>query len=301
MNDQINFLGLSFEAGQSRKGLRSSPEWARNYFSQFMDSDISLMNHGTIGCDSTGFQLFDSDQLPSYPWQKYELAFYKMSALLASPSPLLNWGGDHSIAVATVAAFLNHYQDGYLVWIDAHADLNLPQASLTGNVHGMPLSILLNLNQIGSKYFPWVSRFLDPQKLIYVGLRDLDPFETMTIERLKIKNFSMNQIRDQGMDWVAKEIQNLVHNNPVHVSFDIDSVCPLIAPSTGVPVQNGLQLPELDLLATSLSQNQNIKSVDIVEINPQIGNDQQVEQTYAVAFRFLKKLILLRRDKCLQF
>ena len=198
-------------------------------------------------------------------------------------------GGDHSIAIATVGAFVRNHLDGYVIWIDAHADLNLPSFSLTGNLHGMPMSILLNLNNVSSYNFKWLEQYLSPEKLIYIGLRDLDPFEEDIIQKLKIKNFTRRSIRKIGIENVINEICQIVNDSPVHISFDIDSVDPRVAPSTGVPVNDGLSLDELHLLAVRFSEF-NLQSVDMVELNPSLGTQLQVDQTFITAMNFLKNL-----------
>jgi arginase len=209
---------------------------------------------------------------------------------LEDKTPLLNWGGDHSIALSTVGAFTYHYQDGYVIWIDAHADLNLPSKSLTGNFHGMPLAVLLNLEGIADKHFKWLKKTLDPKKLIYIGLRDLDAYELSIINSLQIKTYFNKDILKTGLDHIAQEISAQTHGHPLHISFDIDSIDPIFAPSTGVPVDYGLTPDDLNILSEKLFKNSIIPSMDIVEINPDLGTSVQVEQTYLIAFNFLKSI-----------
>lgn len=176
-----------------------------------------------------------------------------------------------------------------MIWIDAHADLNLPSKSLTGNFHGMPLSVLCNIDDIATYQFKWIKSRLNPKKLIYLGLRDIDPFEREIITNLGIKVFSMHEIKSVGIEAVVKKILSIIGYDPVHISFDIDSVDPQFAPSTGVKVDRGLSPQELEFLGNTFSQL-NLKSIDVVEINPTIGNQIQVDQTYITAFYFLRSL-----------
>lgn len=209
---------------------------------------------------------------------------------LSQNSILLNWGGDHSVGLSTVGAFSATYPRGYVLWIDAHADLNLPHVSPTGNLHGMPLSILLNLDDSRSTYLPWIRKSLLPEKLIYIGARDLDAFEVETIKNLNIKIIPAEEVRLLGMSTIAQEIYSIVADDPLHISFDIDSVSPDLAPSTGVPSLKGLEIQDLNELAKIISKHKEIKSVDVVEINPKIGNQNDVAQTYKIAFNFLTLL-----------
>ena len=198
---------------------------------------------------------------------------------------VINWGGDHSIALSTVSAFGSTYKDGYVIWIDAHADLNLPEVSLTGNLHGMPMSYVLGLN-------PNHKQTLRPEQLIYVGLRALDAFEVETIRRLGIQSFDMEYIRNHGISQVLKEILQIVGQQPVHVSFDVDSIDPSVAPSTGVREEDGLTQQEVNHLGYTLAQRTKIKSVDVVEVNPNIGSSGEVMSTYWAAFQFLQNFIM---------
>jgi len=106
-----------------------------------------------------------------------------------------------------------------VIWIDAHADLNLPSKSLTGNFHGMPVSVLCNLDDIATYQFKWLKSYLNPRKLIYLGLRDIDPFEKDVISSMGIKSFSMNEIKSDGLEVVLDKILSIVSNEPVHVSL----------------------------------------------------------------------------------
>ncbi len=288
---KINFSGFGFELGQMQRGLIASPEKARDYFSILSNAGIVIEDQGCITQygPQTKMKFFSESDLKKINWDHYIEAYHKTFTLLNNESILLNWGGDHSIAIATVGAFVRNHLDGYVIWIDAHADLNLPSFSLTGNLHGMPMSILLNLNNVSSYNFKWLEQYLSPEKLIYIGLRDLDPFEEDIIQKLKIKNFTRRSIRKIGIENVINEICQIVNDSPVHISFDIDSVDPRVAPSTGVPVNDGLSLDELHLLAVRFSEF-NLQSVDMVELNPSLGTQLQVDQTFITAMNFLKNL-----------
>ncbi|MBC7712457.1 MAG: arginase [Rhizobacter sp.] len=292
MKTLINFLGISFEIGQSKTGLDNSTKTCRKYFHYLKEQGIDIIDHGDIQNPNINEKLkihSDSD-LKSIEWNKYEAAYSIASEIMNSDYPLLNWGGDHSIALATVGAFTAKNPEGFVLWIDAHADLNLPEQSLSGNLHGMPLAVLLNLNGIRTKYFKWIESSLKPEKLIYIGLRDVDPFEKNIIDSLGIKAYSYSEIQKRGMTVIAKEIHAMTKGNPIHASFDIDSVDPKFAPSTGVPVKSGLTPNDLDILGEELLKKSDVRSMDIVEVNPELGNSNQVERTFFIAFNFLKSV-----------
>jgi arginase len=154
----------------------------------------------------------------------------------------------------------------------------------------MPLSILLNLADVQKNGLQWLASRLEPSRLIYIGLRDLDPFEKDMIAHCGLNKYDMNDIRRYGMATIAAKVAALIGQNPFHVSFDIDSVDPNFAPATGICVADGLTLGELELLGDSLLVKESLKSIDIVEVNPLIGSSQQVEKTYFAAFNFLKTI-----------
>ncbi|MDD4975118.1 MAG: arginase family protein [Bacteriovorax sp.] len=288
----INFSGISFEVGQSKLGLVQSSKNARKYFSILKEIGIDLFDHGDAitQVHQSPIKVYQETDLEKIEWDKYQQAYLKTIELLEEKTPLLNWGGDHSIALSTVGAFAYHYADGYVIWIDAHADLNLPSKSLTGNFHGMPLAILLNLEGIANEHFKWLRKTLNPKKLIYIGLRDIDPYELSIIDSLNIKTFFYKDILKNGIENIAKEISDITQGHPIHISFDIDSIDPIFAPSTGVPVDYGLTPDDLNILSEKLFKNSIIPSMDIVEINPSLGTNTQVEQTYLIAFNFLKSI-----------
>lgn len=292
MENSINFSGLSIEVGQMERGLISSPIYARNFFYILKNIGLNLVDRGDLFQEelSSRVKIFVESDLKKIHWNNYHQAYSKTISLLQENTPLINWGGDHSVAISTVGAFTHCFNDGYVIWIDAHADLNLPSKSLTGNLHGMPLAVLLNLEGVANDHFKWITQTLNPKKLIYLGLRDLDPFEKNTIAELGIKAFYFEDIQRNGIDFVAQQIVETVKDHPVHISFDIDSVDPQFAPSTGVPVEKGLTPIDLDILGKTFFLNLNIRSVDVVELNPLLGTRLEVDQTFITAFIFLKSI-----------
>ncbi len=291
MRKAINFLGLNICFGQPDSGLSLSTKYIRDYLPIFKKMGVEVYDLGDI-CHPAGdyLQFHSAPEFNFANWSSYQTAYQYIGELLKQPLPLLNWGGDHSVGIPTVGAFCNHYPEGYVIWIDAHADLNLPDFSPSGNLHGMPLSLLFNLQGTAQKHFSWITQYLNPQKLIYLGLRDTDPFEKKTIQELGIKYFSAEDVRRWGMNRVAQRIFEICRNEALHISFDIDSISPEYAPSTGIPVNNGLTPQDLNIFAEVISQHKNIPSIDVVEINPTIGHVQEVHATFMIAMNFLKTI-----------
>lgn len=291
MTKKIDFLGLGQQSGQELNGTMHAPECYLSFLKRINYNASRFTNHGLVKNSHTLVQKLKSNgEIENFDFDFYSEAFFRLLKIYEKQNLILNWGGDHSVALSTVSAFSYHYSNGYILWIDAHADLNLPDHSVTKNLHGMPVSLLMNLQEVAARKLFWIKNFIDPQKLIYVGLRDLDPFEQETLDQLKIKYFTSQQVKKKGIDLISQEISLMIGEAPLHVSFDIDSLDPKYAPSTGLNVNHGLSLSDLILLGSSLSRK-NIKSLDVVEINPCIGSDQDVFITNLSAHLFLESLM----------
>lgn len=190
-------------------------------------------------------------------------------------------GGDHSLAIASVAASLNVFKnDLKVVWFDAHADINTIESSPTGNLHGMPLSYLtgLTLNR-----FNFLRQYLSFQNLFYIGIRDLDPFEVETIQKNNIKFQSCSDFNvGKLLEWIG--------NSPVHLSFDVDCLDPQYISCTGTPVSEGLELPSVLEALTILQEKCHIVQVDLVELNLEL--DKEMSQNNLTSFDQLLVAVL---------
>ncbi len=177
-------------------------------------------------------------------------------------------GGDHSIAMGTLAGLHRASGTGGVLWVDAHGDLNTPGSSPTGNVHGMPLAAALgvcgfDLDGLGAP--PWV----DPKRVALVGVRSLDPGEKDLIRSQGITAFTMHEIDKRGVDAVMHEALEVVGGPGfVHLSLDVDVCDPEIAPGVGTPVKGGLSYREAHLAMEILAESQALTSIEVVEVNP---------------------------------
>ena len=184
MTKKIDFLGLGQQSGQELNGTMYAPDSYLSFLQRGNGNVSRFTSHGIIRNSLAGVQKLNSNgEIENFNFDFYSEAFFRLLKMYEKQNLVLNWGGDHSVALSTVSAFAYHYSNGYVLWIDAHADLNLPDHSITKNLHGMPMSLLLNLEEIAAKKLFWIKNFIDPQKLIYVGLRDLDPFEQQTLDQ----------------------------------------------------------------------------------------------------------------------
>mgnify|MGYP000940292703 CR=1 FL=1 len=177
-------------------------------------------------------------------------------------------GGDHSVSMGTVPGAAAGRELGVL-WVDAHADVNTPETSPSGNVHGMPVAHLLGL---GDERFTslWAGRpALAPRDVVYIGLRSVDPPEREALRRLGVAAYTMSDVDRRGIAEITVEaLDRLSHVDRLHVSFDADVLDPTVAPGVGTPVPGGLTYREAHLLMEMLAESGRVVSLDLVEVNP---------------------------------
>ena len=211
----------------------------------------------------------------------------------------LQIGGDHSMAIGTISGVAKGIKERFgadikVIWVDAHADINTPETTESGNLHGMPLSFLLNLAHEKPEGLDWIEPCLKPENLVYIGLRDVDKGEKATLKKNKIKAFSMHEVDRYGIGQVvdmAIEYLSKGDNpqSPIHLSFDIDALDPSVAASTGTPVRGGLTFREGHYICEALYATGRLVGLDMVEVNPSIG--QNFEDTVAVGCSLVRAVM----------
>lgn len=183
-------------------------------------------------------------------------------------------GGDHSIAIGSVAAVSSHYgrlgKRIGLLWFDAHGDMNTPQSSPTGNIHGMPLSVCLGqgaaeLLAIGDR-----TPMVDVERACLVGIRDVDARERDVINASGIQAFTMRDVDELGMGEVMRRALAIVTDGTAgfHLSFDLDGTDPMVAPGVGTPVRGGTTWRESHLVMELAAESGKVLAIDMTEINP---------------------------------
>jgi arginase len=184
-------------------------------------------------------------------------------------------GGDHSIAIGTVGG-VTHESPAGLLWVDAHGDYNTPRTSKSGNVHGMPLAVLLGR---GSKRLVDLGRRgakVKPEDVVLLGVRQLDDKERVVLRQSGITVFTMRDIDERGIHETALgALSRLSHHERLHLSLDMDCLDPSVAPGVGTPVAGGLTYREAQLLMEIVADSKTLGSVDIVEINPIVDQGNQ--------------------------
>jgi arginase len=177
-------------------------------------------------------------------------------------------GGDHSIAMGSVAGLLDAWGDVGVLWVDAHGDINTPDTTPSGNVHGMPVATILGKSGLGAR-LGWSARAVNPRRLVLFGTRTLDPGERVIIRELGVRMFTMSEIDQRGVKACVDEAVSLLAGpGGIHISFDIDAVDPLEAPGVGTPWPGGLTYREAHLAMELLSATGHVSSMEVVEVNP---------------------------------
>jgi arginase len=186
-------------------------------------------------------------------------------------------GGDHSLAAGSLAGLLDRTPDLRVLWIDAHGDLNTPETSPSGNVHGMPLAAALGA---APELFPglsWEQRQLAPDHLVLLGVRSLDPGERALIRRLGLRVYTMADIDRLGMYAVMERALADLRPDPgqLHLSLDLDVVDPQLAPGVGTPVSGGITVREAHLAMEMIAQSGTLGSLEAVEVNAMRDHENQ--------------------------
>src|SRR5438093_5692198 len=185
-------------------------------------------------------------------------------------------GGDHSVALGTLAGLREVHGPGGVIWIDAHGDLNSPETSPSGNVHGMVLAAALG--QAGERFQgdDWGLPALDAGRVALIGVRSLDDGERELLSRLEAKVFTMSDVDRMGVEPVLREaLEHVAGPGFVHVSLDMDAIDPGVAPGVGTPVRGGLSYREAHLAMELIAESGLASSLDVVEVNPVLDRENE--------------------------
>ncbi|KAL1429802.1 hypothetical protein MTO96_015666 [Rhipicephalus appendiculatus] len=209
-----------------------------------------------------------------------------VAEVLRSGRVLVNLGGDHTMAIGTVSGHAQAtHSDLAVIWVDAHADINTPTSSASGNIHGMAVAFLLHEMApyvVKPKGFEWIQPCVHKENFAFIGLRDVDDYERHFLDQLGITVYDMADVDRHGIRNVVQRILNKINptgTKSLHVSYDIDSLDKLVAPSTGTPVMGGLTLREGLIIAEEVSNSGQLRVLDLAEVNLRLGSKQDAENT----------------------
>ena len=202
-----------------------------------------------------------------------ELAAMVYRAAAKGHAPLV-LGGDHSVAVGAISGISKWVRGrgAGLIWVDAHADMNTPETSPSGNVHGMPLACVIGKGPRALTHIFDFAPKVNPRNVALVGIRDVDILEKPIVKRSGVRVFTMREIDERGMRAVMREAVDIASDGTAgfHVSLDMDAVDPQHAPGVGTPVKGGLTYREAHLAMEIICDSANMISMEVVEVNPVI-------------------------------
>lgn len=282
----IDIIGAPSTFGQRKLGVDLGPTAIRyaGLISRLKQLDLDVYDKGDIKVPAVNIEKFHSEQKGLRNYDEIIDVNQKLnkevSASIENNRFPLVLGGDHSIAVGSVSAISKHYNNLGVIWYDAHGDLNIPEESPSGNIHGMPLRILTGEGP--KELLELNSNVIKPENIVLIGMRDLDKGERQFIKDHNIKTFTMSDIDKLGIKEVIENtIEYLKSRNVdgVHLSLDVDALDPLETPGTGTRVLGGLSYRESHFALELLHQSHLISSMDLVEVNPLIdSNNHTAEQ-----------------------
>jgi arginase len=268
----VAILGAALDLGSTRRGVDMGPSAIRyaGLAERLENLGVRVVDHGNVGTEIPEVAR-ESDErsryLPAILATCAQIARRVAEIARAGEMPLV-LGGDHSIAMGTLAGLHSVYGPGGVIWVDAHGDLNRPHTSPTGNVHGMPLAAALGqcgFELDGFDAPPWVDR----EHVALVGIRSMDPGEKDLVRELDLQVFTMADIDRRGLAKVVNSALQVVSGAPfVHLSLDVDACDPEIAPGVGTPVRGGLSYREAHLAMELIADAGVMTSLEVVEVNP---------------------------------
>jgi arginase len=303
VSKKIRVIGVPLDLGQSRRGVDMGPSAVRV---AGLEARLEALGH----------VVEDGGNVPvAIPEQKKEghahakylkeitatctkHAELVLKTLESGKVPLA-LGGDHSVAAGTVAGVAEYYrrqkQKVGLIWIDAHSDINTPDSSPSGNVHGMPLAAIMGLWPSELANIFGFSPKVSPENCVLVGIRDVDAVEKENIRKAGVEVFTMRDIDERGMRAVMEETLRMATRGTAgyHVSLDMDWVDPEDAPGVGTPVPGGATYREAHLAMEITADDGHLLSFEIVEVNPVIDeHNRTAELAVELALSAFGKKIL---------
>ncbi len=278
----IHIFGVPMDLGQNRRGVDMGPSAIRYAgFQQRLQSiGLHVQDSGNIAVpiieEVRHLSQYDHMHNAAAIASVCQLTYDAVRKSLAEGEQVVVLGGDHSVALGSVAASLDAADHVGVLWIDAHGDFNTPDISPSGNVHGMVVTSLMGMCPppllIGE-------RRLRPDQIVMIATRDLDPAEKVAIRQAGVKVMSMSEIDENGMAEVLRAaLRVLGPVDTIHVSFDMDSLDPSIAPGVGTPVSGGLTVREAHLIMEMLADDGRVRTLDLVEVNPILDERNRTAQ-----------------------
>jgi len=271
----ISIVGVPLDFGQSRRGVDMGPSAIRyaGIIGRMESIGHEVVDEGDIRVSVVEQKKHNDSNLKNLDevvQATTDLALKVVEVIDEGRFPLV-FGGDHSIAIGTLAGLASKYKNLGVIWYDAHTDFNTAEISPSGNIHGMPLAVSVGLGHESLVNIHSEGQKIKPENIVVIGARSVDPEERKLIKESGIKVFTMHEIDRYGMTAVMEEAIAYLRSREVdgvHLSLDLDGLDPLYTPGVGTPVPGGISYRESHLAMEMLEDSGMITSAEFVEVNP---------------------------------
>jgi len=307
----VGIIGVTVKEGQGLEGPEKAPEHLRNggLLEVIEGMSWNYVDYGDVTRESVARENEEIEKEALEKEYKYAdlknakvlgAANYKLHSFTKKISEnkqfCLTLGGDHGVATGSIAGLKATYPDLKIIWVDAHADCNMPEDSPSGNYHGMPVAHLLGwIPEKSVPGFDWLKACVKAEDIVFIGLRDIDKGERKNLKKAGIKCFTMHEVLRHGIGEVMKKAINHLFKDgkeyPLHISFDVDGIDPSFAYGTGTKCKGGLLYREAHYIIREAALTGCLVGMDLVEINPLLdrpiehfhGDNEHIKATETVA------------------
>lgn len=282
MKKNISLIGVPMDLGQTRRGVDMGPSAIRyaGIIERLENLQYTVHDLGNVNIPRPDRHEIEREDklrnLLEVVEANTSLADIVNEQVRKKHFPLV-LGGDHSIAIGSIAGVSRQYEDLGVIWYDAHGDINTTETSPSGNIHGMPLAVSLGYGHEKLTNILFEQPKIKPENVVLIGIRDLDEGEKERLRKLNIKVYTMHEIDRLGMPQVIGETISYLkkRTDGVHLSFDLDGIDPSEAPGVGTPVRGGVTYRESHLALEMLAEADIITSAEFVEVNPMLDDKNQ--------------------------
>jgi arginase len=285
MKKTISIIGVPMDLGQNRRGVDMGPSAIRyaNLKERIERLGYQVEDRGNLHVPTAETYKIENEKLRYLPAvvKVSEDICKEVSAVVKEGHFPIILGGDHSIAIGSIAGLTHVYKKLGVIWFDAHADFNTAETTPSGNIHGMPLACSLGIGHEDLINIGGFSPKIAPENVVIVGARSVDPEERELIKKHGITCFTMHEVDKMGIGQVMEEAIRIASEGTdgIHLSLDLDSIDPDMAPGVGTPVLGGVTYREGHLAMEMLYQSGKVVSCDVVEVNPILDKENKTART----------------------
>lgn len=283
---KLSIIGVPSDYGQQRRGVDMGPSAIRyaGVVERLGRLGYEVSDEGDVVIEKSSLTHQENEKLLnlSEVLNVSDQLAVKVDEVISKGRFPLILGGDHSISIGTIAGIAKHYNNLGVIWFDAHADMNTPETTPSGNIHGMPLAVNMGLGDERLVSIGDYSPKIKPENIVIIGARSIDPGEKDLIKEKGIKVFTMHEIDRIGMTKVIEETVNYLKErnvDGVHISVDLDALDPIYTPGVGTPVPGGVTYRESHLAMEMLEEAKIITSCEFVEVNPILDERNRTADT----------------------